>query len=145
MPAFYFKSNGDEIFRQGGGAQIVTIPSVDNIVGEGGLAVYSSVSFQVNETIQYFLAFDDIIKFIHFGKGVGSVTAEGVLYCDCTGDLPGLSRATAAISALRGHPFKLGIGSYFVTGVLTSATITALADQDTFGQFSFSFAIVNHY
>ena len=145
MPAFYFKSQKDgELFKQGGGAQIVKIPAVDNIVGEDGLAVYSSVSFQVNETIQYFLAFDDIIKFIHFGKAVGNVTAEGIMYCDCTGDIPGLSYATSAISALRGNAVELHLGGYIVTGVLNSATITALADQDTFGQFSFNFAIVNH-
>jgi hypothetical protein len=143
MPAFYFK-NGGELFGQGGGAQIVKIPAVDDIVGEGGLAVYSNVSFQINETLQYFLAFDDVIKFIHFGKGVGNVTAEGILYCDCTGDLPGLSKATAAIGALRGEAVPLSLGGYTVTGVLTTATISAMADQDTFGQFSFSFAIVNH-
>ena len=143
MPAFYFK-NGGELFGQGGGAQIVKIPSVDDIVGAGGLAVYSNVSFQVNETLQYFLAFDDVIKFIHFGKGVGNVTAEGILYCDCSGDLPGLSKATSAIGALRGSAVKLSLGGYTVTGVLTTATIAAMADQDTFGQFSFSFAIVDH-
>ena len=144
MPAFFFSSNGSEIFQQGGGAQIVQIPSVDDIVGDGGLAVYSQVSFQVNETLQYFLAFDDVIKFIHFGKAVGNVTAEGILYCDCSGELPGLSRATAAIGALRGQAVKLTLGTYTVLGILTSATITALADQDTFGQFAFNFAIVNH-
>lgn len=143
MPAFYFK-NGGELFGQGGGAQIVKIPSVDAIVGEGGLAVYSNVSFQVNETLQYFLAFDDVIKFIHFGKGVGNVTAEGILYCDCSGNLPGLSKATSAIGALRGSAVQLSLGGYTVTGVLTTATIAAMADQDTFGQFSFSFAIVDH-
>lgn len=144
MPAFYF-NNGGEIFAQGGGAQIVRIPTVDTIVGSGGLAVYSNVSFQINETMQYFLAFDDVIKFIHFGKGVGNVTAEGILYCDCSGGLPGLPRATAAISSLRGRPVQLGLGPYTVTGVLTTATISAMADQDTFGQFSFSFAVVNHH
>jgi hypothetical protein len=144
MPAFYFNSNGSEIFRQGGGAQIVKIPAVDSIVGSGGLAVYSQVTFQVNETLQYFLAFDDVIKFIHFGKAVGNVTAEGILYCDCSGNLPGLSRATSAIGTLRGKAVKLTLGAYTVTGILTSATISALADQDTFGQFAFNFAIVNH-
>lgn len=143
MPAFYFK-NGEEIFGQGGGAQIVKIPVIDGIVGEEGLAVYSNVSFQINETLQYFLAFDDVIKFIHFGKGVGNVTAEGIMYCDCSGDLPGLSKATSAIGALRGEAVELTLGGYTVTGVLTTATIAAMADQDTFGQFSFSFAIVDH-
>ena len=143
MPAFYFK-NDQELFGHGGGAQLVKIPAVDNIVGASGLAVYSNVSFQINETLQYFLAFDDVIKFIHFGKGVGNVTAEGIMYCDCSGDLPGLSKATAAIGTLRGKAVQLTLGGYTVTGILTSATIAAMADQDTFGQFSFSFAIVNH-
>lgn len=144
MPAFYFKGGGNDMFAQGGGAQIVKIPAVDDIVGGSGLAVYSNVSFQVNETLQYFLAFDDVIKFIHFGKGVGNVTAEGILYCDCSGGLPGLSRATSAIGSLRGKLVELTLGGYTVAGIFTSATITAMADQDTFGQFSFSFAIVNH-
>lgn len=144
MPAFYFKNKDDELFKQGGGAQLVKIPAVDRIVGENGLALYSSVSFQVNETVQYFLAFDDVIKFIHFGKAVGAVTAEGIMYCDCSGDIPGLPWATSAVGDLRGLAVELTLGTYVVTGTLTSATITALADQDTFGQFSFTFAIVNH-
>jgi hypothetical protein len=144
MPAFYFKANKSEIFSQGGGAHLVRIPAVDDIVGDEGLALYTSVSFQMNETVQYFLAFDDVIKFIHFGKAVGNVTAEGTLYCDQEGNLPGLSKATAAIGRLRGQAVKLTIGNYVVVGIFTSATITAAADQDTFGQFVFNFAIVNH-
>jgi hypothetical protein len=144
MPAFYYKNSGGDLFQQGGGAELVRIPSVDDIVGASGLAVYSQVSFQVNETVQYFLAFDDVIKFIHFGKAVGNVTAEGIMYCDCSGDVPGLSKASSAIGSLRGEVVKLTLGGFSVQGVLTSATISALADQDTFGQFTFTFAIVNH-
>lgn len=145
MPAFYIRTDAKDLFSQGGAAALlVKIPEVDAIIGSQGLAVYSQVSFQINETMQYFLAFDDIIKFIHFGKAVGNVNAEGILYCDCDGKLPGLNKATAAIGKLRGKAVDLCLGTYTVKGVFTSATITALADQDTFGQFSFNFAIVNH-
>ena len=145
MPATFFRLSQDDIFKSGGSADhLVVIPQVDNIIGPGGLAVYDNVSVQLGETIQYFLTFDDIIKFIHFGKGVGAVTVEGTMYSDCDGVVPGVSGFSAAIAAIRGKPQYLTVGSVVVTAILTNAQLTVTSQPDTMAHFVFNFAVVDH-
>lgn len=146
MPATFFNLSKDDIFKSGGGGaqHLVSIPQVDNIVGNEGLAVYNTVSVTLNETIQYFLTFDDVIKFIHFGKGVGSVNVEGTMYCTCDGSLPGLTKFSIAASKLRGKQQSIAIGSTIVSAVLTQCTVAVVSEPDTMANFSFLFSIVNH-
>ena len=145
MPASLVTLGGGDLFKSGGGADsLVNIPMVNSIIGPGGLAVYDSVSAQVAETLQFFITFDDVIKFIHFGKGLGNVTAQGTLFCDCSGDLPGASQVAGAIKGLRGKPHPLSVGRLQCTGVLTTASITVTGGDDTMGVFNFQFAIVNY-
>jgi hypothetical protein len=145
MSATFFTLSKSDLFKSGGSASsLVSIPSVDSIVSKSGIAVYNSVSVQVGETIQYFLTFDDVIKFIHFGKGVGAVNVDGTIYSTCDGDLPGLSKVGSAISALRGSPVKVSVGPIVVTAVLTSAQVTVVGDPDTMANFLFNFAVVDH-
>jgi hypothetical protein len=146
MAATFFTLGKRDVFRSGGSADyLVYIPVIDQIVSKAGLAVYNTVSIQLGETIQYFLTFDDVIKFIHFGKGVGSITVEGTMYCNCDGNLPGLKYVGAAISMLRGKPVVLRVGPILVAGVLTGSQIALVGDPDTMAQFSFNFAVVNHH
>lgn len=145
MPATFFTLDQDDVFQSTGSADaMIKIPKVDDIVGEEGLALYSSVGLQIGETIQYFLTFDDVIKFIHFGKGLGNITVEGIMYCSCDGDIPGISNFSTAISALRGKEQDISIGSIAVTAIMTSAQINIMSDPDTMAQFIFNFSIVNH-
>lgn len=144
MPATLVTLGGGDLFKSGGGADsLVNIPAVNSIIGPGGLAVYDSVSAQVGETIQFFITFDDVIKFIHFGKGLGNVTAQGTLFCDCSGDLPGKGGVVGAIKSLRGKQQTLSVGGLQCTGVLTSASLTITGGDDTMGTFNFQFAVVN--
>lgn len=146
MAAAFMTLEQGDLFKSGaGGAQsLISIPQVDSIVGQGGLAIYSSVSLQLSETIQYFLTFDDVIKFMHFGKGIGTVTVEGILFSDCSGDLPGMSRVSSAISGLRGQPQVLVIGKIPVAAVMTNVQINITGEPDTMGSFIFTFSVVNH-
>jgi len=145
MPATFFSLSSEDIFKSGGSAShLVNIPFVDDIVGVGGLAVYDNVSVQLGETIQYFLTFDDIIKFIHFGKVVGAVTVEGTMYSDCSGMVPGIYGFAAAIAATRGKPQYLTIGTVTVTAILTNSQMTITSQPDTMGHFIFNYAVVDH-
>lgn len=145
MPASFVTTGKGDLFKSGGSADhLVRIPHVDEIIGSGGLAVYDTVSVQLGETIQYFLTFDDVIKFIHFGKGVGAVTAEGTMYSTCDGDLPGVSGFASAFSALRGKATCLLVGSVSVAAILTNAQLSITSQPDTMAHFVFSFAVVNH-
>lgn len=146
MSATFLTLGSRDLFKQnsGNGQSLISIPEVDKIVGQSGLALYNHVGLQIGETIQYFLTFDDVIKFIHFGKGVGAVTVEGTLYSDCSGNIPGISKFKSAITELRGEAIKIGMGGIIVTAVMTTAQINVTGDPDTMALFSFAFSIVNH-
>jgi len=146
MPAAFFALSNNDVFKQniGGGQSLISIPEVDNIVQKDGLAVYNTISLQLGETIQYFLTFDDVIKFIHFGKGVGALTVEGTLYGDCYGSIPGLAKFKAALGNLRGKEQPVDIGGIVVTAIMTSAQVNLVGDPDTMAQFNFAFSVVNH-
>ena len=145
MPAAFVRTGSGDIFKSGGGSDhLVSVPYVDEIIGAGGLAVYDTVSVQLGETIQYFLTFDDVIKFIHFGKGVGAVTAEGTMYSTCDGSLPGAAGFAQAVSALRGKATYLTVGNVVVAATLTNAQLSISSQPDTMAHFIFNFAVVNH-
>ena len=145
MPATFIALSRTDIFKSGGAGQnILTVPMVDNLIGPDGLAIYNSVSVQVGETLQYFLTFDDVIKFIHFGKGLGNVTAEGIMYCDCNGNIPGAQRFAQVVSGLRGKTQSISVGSVVVTATMTTSQLTMSSDPDTMAHFVFNFAVVNH-
>lgn len=141
-----YTNSSNDLFKSGGGGAdgLIKIPGVDSIVGKGGLAVYDSVSLMLNETIQYFLTFDDVTKYIHFGKGVGSIQVQGTMYSDCKSSLPGAPKFASAVSSLRGKPKPMTVGSVTVTAILTTAQITVLSEPDTMAQFVFTFSVVNH-
>jgi hypothetical protein len=145
MPATFLSLQQD-LFKQntGGGQTLLLIPAVDNIVGKEGLAIYNQVSMQFGETIQYFMTFDDVIKFIHFGKGLGTLVVEGIMFSTCGGAVPGLVKFRNAFSALRGNAVKIELYGIVVAAVMTNAQVSIMSDPDTMGQFSFNFSIVNH-
>jgi hypothetical protein len=152
MPGVFIRLSDNDLFKSGGSAQhLVKIPEVDKIVsatsgGNEGAAIYNSVSMQLNETMQFFLTFDDVIKFIHFGKALGSLTVEGTIFCDCKSDLPKLKKMADAITKLRGKEQRivLGGGAITMTAVMTSVGLSIVGDPDTIGNFVFNFAVVDH-
>jgi hypothetical protein len=146
MPAAFFSLGANDVFKQniGNGQALVTIPEVDKIVERDGLAIYNNVSLQLSETIQYFLSFDDVIKFIHFGKGVGALVVDGTLFGDCYGNIPGLNKFRAAVTELRGEEQIVTIGGMVVTAIMTQAQVSLVGDPDTMAQFNFTFSIVDH-
>lgn len=150
MPGVFINLSDKDVFKNGGKAQhLVKIPEVDKIVeaGSGGAALYNNVSMQLGETMQFFLTFDDVIKFIHFGKALGSVTVEGTIFCDCKNDLPRLKKLAKAITALRGKEKKILLGEGGVitmTAVMTSVQLNIVGDPSTMANFVFNFAVVDH-
>jgi hypothetical protein len=153
MPGVFINLTDKDIFKSGGRAQhLVRIPKVDEIVsstsgGNQGAALYNNVSMQLGETMQFFLTFDDVIKFIHFGKALGSVTVEGTIFCDCQNNLPKLKQLAKAITALRGkeQTILLGEGGIIsMTAVMTSVQLSIVGDPSTMANFVFNFAVVDH-
>jgi hypothetical protein len=151
MPGVYMKLSKTDVFKNGGNAQhLIKIPEVDKIVeGTSGLgaALYNNVSMQIGETLQYFLTFDDVIKFIHFGKALGSLTVEGTMFCDCDNDLPRVKKMSAAITELRGKEQTVHIGKggiITLTAIMSSVQLSIIGDPATMGNFVFNFAVIDH-
>jgi hypothetical protein len=146
MAAILVNVDGNDIFKRkaGNASHLIKVPSVDDVIGKSGLAIYTDVTLQLGETIQYFLTFDDVIKFIHFGKGVGNVVANGILFSNCDSDIVGLPKLLQAIRALRGQETKILIGSETFTSILTNASINITGEPDTMANFQVVFSVVNH-
>ena len=145
MSAVLITTQAGDLFKQGGGSDhLIKIEEVDNIIGKEGLAIYDSVSVRLLETIQYFLTFDDVIKTIHFGKGVGSVVAEGTLFSTCSGDLPGMSKLKEAFKNMRGKVTSATIGGLAFKVMVTEVQLTITGDPDTLGHFVFNLSILDH-
>jgi hypothetical protein len=146
MAATFYTSEGGDLFkgRTGGADTLVQIPAVNDIIGESGLAVYSEVSVQLSETIQYFLTFDDVIKFIHFGKGLGNITVTGTLFSDCSNDMPGIKKYFSAFSELRGEVKTLTIGGQAFKAVVANTNLNITAEPDTMAQFQLVFSVLDH-
>ena len=106
--------------------------------------MYTDVTLQLGETLQYFLTFDDVIKFIHFGKGLGNVTANGILYSNCESDIVGLPKLLGAIGDLRGKETSIVIGGKVFVSVLSSASVSIMGEPDTMANFQVVFSVVNH-
>jgi hypothetical protein len=146
MAATFYSAGGNDLFKRqtGGASSVLTIPTLDGIVGSSGLAIYSDVTLQLGETIQYFLTFDDVIKYVHFGKGVGNITVNGILFSDCSGSMPGASRFLQAFSSLRGKSQQITLGGQTFTVVVTNCNLTLVAEPDFMANFQMVFSVVDH-
>jgi hypothetical protein len=155
MAGVYIKMQNDDMFKSGGNADhLVKIEKVDEIVKSNrsqanadatqGAAVYNSVTMQLGETLQFFLTFDDVIKYIHFGKALGSVTVEGTIFPNCQLDLPRIDKLKTAFTELRGKQMKVNIGSIVLTCVMTTMQFTVVPEPNTMGDFTFNFAVIDH-
>jgi hypothetical protein len=145
MPAKFLKLVTNDLFKSGGIAPPnMSIPEVDKVVKPEVIAMYDSVGVQFGETCQFFLAFDDVIKFIHFGKALGSIQVEGTMYADCDYALPAFSKYRDAFSALRGKPIAVQVYSVTMRAVMVASSVTVIGDPDTLAKFSFQFSVVDH-
>jgi hypothetical protein len=145
MAASFLALSRTDMFYSGGAATyLLGIPAVDALLSNVGLALYDSVTLQIGETIQYFLTFDDVIKYIHFGKGVGTITVEGTMFSDCDGYLPGFAIFNNGVSALRGKTQVVSLGGRAFTVIMTNAAINVVGEPLTSAKFTFTFSIVNH-
>jgi hypothetical protein len=148
MSASFITLSDKDLFKSGSGAasHMIKIPEVDNVVdiSGGGLALYDSVALHSGETIQYFLTFDDVIKYIHFGKALGTIIVEGTMFSNCKGELPGLKLFHQAISKLRGVQQEIVLGEKTFTVVMSNSNVNIQGDPLTHAKFTFNFSVIDH-
>jgi hypothetical protein len=145
MAAIFYKYKGDGIFKISTGAQASPMVSdlFKDLVTPTNLMILSQVTATINETIQYFLTFDDFIHYFHFGKGLGSVNMQGTIFSSCSGDFPGLKALWERVGKFRGKEIKVSFGTITMTGILQTASFTMVADPETMINFSIDLGIIN--
>lgn len=146
MAAVFVNINNQDLFKQiVAPSSIIYCEELEELLTEDNLAIYTGATIQLGEVNQYFLSFDDVIKFIHFGKGVGSITIDGLIFSGCTGDMKGIKTLfNSSYSGLRGETTNISINSVQFVATITSCSLTVLSEPDTMAQFSMSFSVVDH-
>ena len=111
---------------------------------DSGLSLITNVGVQTSENIQYFVGFDDLITYLYFGKSVGGMVIDGMLFSDCKGGIAGLSHFYNIIGSLRGSRVTLSLGGHSFTGVITNTNVSVTANPDTMAGFSVQMAMIDH-
>lgn len=144
MAAIFYNYKAGDIFNTPVTTVPISIDFFDNIIGENGMAIYTDIGIQTNQTVQIFLTFDDVINFFHFGKGVGTISISGLLFADCNGSMPGITGLYNAVSAAKGSRCTVSLGSEFFIGTLMSTNASIVSDPDMMIQFSISLAMIDN-
>lgn len=141
---FYAVNPARNIFRDGLVANLtIRIPFLDGLIGYEGFSIITDVSVQNSDTIQYFLTFDDFINYFYFGKGLGSLAINGIMFTNCLGDMPGVDMFYSRIAAYRGSTVDVSFGNTVFTGVISQFAINAESENMT-AMFSIMLTIVDH-
>ncbi len=145
MGALYYQySPGKELFKQQVGISPVKVDVIDSLVGKANMAIYTDITAQINETIQFFLTFDDLVKYFHFGKGLGSISISGMIFSNCEGSMPGLTKMYSILGQNRGKLITVSFGSMWFQGVMTSVSTSIVGEPDTIASFNIQLAVTNH-
>lgn len=147
MAALFYSpvTTGSTIFRNG--LQVNTsmhLPFLNNLLGGIGWLVVTEVTIQNRDTIQYFLTFDDLISYFYFGKGLGSITINGILFSDCDGYFRGANSFTSLMSNIRGTTQNVSFGNAVFKGVVSSFTVRASAEEGNCVEFNLQMDVIDH-
>lgn len=143
MAAFLYTYNGRDIFNSNVRYSSPVATAFDDMERELGLL--TSVSASINESIQYFLTFDDIISYLHLGKGVGQINIEGIALPNCNYDMPALKKFFSIVSRNRGKEMTVSFaGGGTFSGPLVSASCAVVGGDVTVANFAAQIAVTSH-
>jgi hypothetical protein len=114
------------------------------LVGEDSLCIITQVGITMTETIQFFQTFDDLIHYYWFGKGLGNITIQGMLFTNCEGDFPGMPIFLTMIGQQRGKLIECHMGGVTFKGVMQDCNITLTSEPETIANFSISLAMTEN-
>jgi hypothetical protein len=146
MAAVFYKPNatGTPIFRDSVPVlSVFECVALRELTGVYGDVVITGVQNRHNETIQYFLTFDDFISFFYYGKGLGELSVTGLAFMDCDGRMPGLQRLHQVFGSLRGRTFPVSLGWLGLTCVLNGYSVDIIAD-DMLAAFTLNISVIDN-
>lgn len=146
MGAIFYSYGNNGMFTNsvGSTAQVASIDLFDGILGKENMCIITGIGVGVSDIVQFFPTFDDFIHYYWFGKGVGSITCEGMLFLDCDQKMPGLHDLLNAIGARRGKEISCFIGSYYFIGVMLNCNISFNAEPETIATFTLTMGMIDH-
>jgi hypothetical protein len=89
----------------------------------------NEVNLHHNDTIQYFLTFDDLIDYFYFGKGLGVMTINGMVFSNCYGEWTSINLLLQRLGSIRGSTQALQFGGVSFSGVLSAFSLRASAES----------------
>ena len=147
MGALFYNYSEDNIFKQNisSASAVAHISIFEDLVSEDNLCIITEIGVGISETVQFFLTFDDLIHYYWFGKGLGSISCQGLLFLGCDSDVfPGVSTLLNAVAAHRGKPITCSIGPFTFTGVLVDCQLSVVSEPETMAQFTLNIAMTEH-
>lgn len=147
MGALFYSYGNGGIFKNSVGS--TTSPAVIDIFADlaskDNLCVITQIGVTLSDTVQFFLTFDDLIHYYWFGKGVGNITCQGLLFLNCdSGDMPGVEALLTAVGEKRGQEVQCSFNAFAFTGVLLDCNITMISEPETMASFTANFAMIDH-
>ncbi len=153
MGAVFYSLDTEKALFKGGFPVIspVEIDFLSDLVNERTMAIVTSIGIQNTETIQFFLSFDDLVSYFYFGKGIGTISIAGILFSDCEGNIPSMSKKSTdknsfygLIGNRRGQEVIVSAGEYSFTGVISSFSTNTMAEPDTMSEFQITLQMIEH-
>lgn len=147
MGAIFYKFSDNQMFKNSVGSGGLAVCSALDTFNEeaSNISIITNVGFHVAETIQFFQSFDDLVHFFYFGKGLGSVTFNMLLFLGCdSSEAPGLNKLLESLGNMRGKETEMHLGNIAFTGVLTDFSITVESEPETHYLATINLAMINH-
>lgn len=151
MAAFFHNAGNNNIFKNSVGmGEVVVSDAFDQLNGQGStLSIMTDVAINVRETIQFFQSFDDFISFYYFGKGLGSISLNLLLFLSCDGNgpgntAPGMERLMSLLGSIRGQLTDFSVGNVSFSGVVTDFTIQIASEPETHYMVNINLGMTEH-
>ena len=136
----YDTETKEELFKCG--IQVLTsvkLEFLEDLVTQENLTVITEMSIQAAETVQFFLTFDDVINWFYFGKGLGTMTIQGLILTGANKDAGLHTFLNESMGKMRGKSVQASVGNIVFTGVLTNFSLNFTQDPAPLVAFSLSF------
>jgi hypothetical protein len=144
MAAFFYTYGPNDIFQTipGDNSSLISIEYLDNLVSsKSALAIYTDIQFQSTEINQIFPTFDNVIHYLQFGKGVGSINVSGLIFSACDHSIPGIASLYSSFQSMRNKKVTVSMSGISFYAIVASCTCNITGEPDTMAQFQISLQI----
>lgn len=109
------------------------------------VAIITDVVVRAADTIQFFQSFDDLIHFFYFGKGLGNISFNMLLFQGCdSNSAPGVPKLLQELGKMRGQKTEVSVGNVIFVGVLTDFTVVIQSEPETHYAVNINLGMIDH-